>query len=80
MDRRFPQAHREARWALFLTLFYLGAWTVAGYLPDNAPGLTGLPHWFELACLAVPLVFILLCWLMIRVVFRDIPLGDNDAQ
>lgn len=80
MDRRFPQAHREARWALFLTLFYLGAWIVAGYLPDNEPGVTGLPHWFELSCLVVPLIFIVLCWLMIRVIFRDIPLGDDDAQ
>ena len=42
-------------------------------------GITGLPHWFEMACLLVPLVFILLCWAMVRFIFRDISLEDNDA-
>ncbi|ATO31186.1 putative membrane protein YhdT [Dickeya dianthicola] len=80
MDKRFLQAHREARWSLILTLAYLVAWTLFGYLPDNRPGLTGLPHWFELACLALPLLFIGLCWLMVRVVFRDVSLEDHDAE
>jgi hypothetical protein len=26
-----------------------------------------------MACLLVPLVFILLCWAMVRFIFRDIP-------
>ncbi len=47
--------------------------------PGVNPGITGLPHWFEMACLLTPLLFILLCWLMVRVIFRDIPLEDNDA-
>ncbi|ATA20342.1 putative membrane protein YhdT [Gibbsiella quercinecans] len=80
MEKRFIQAHREARWALWLTLLYLLAWTLAAYLPDSDIGITGLPHWFEMACLLVPLLFIGLCWLMVRVLFRDIPLEDNDAN
>ncbi len=44
-----------------------------------AIGFTGLPHWFEMACLLVPLLFILLCWAMVKLVFRDIPLEDDDA-
>ena len=28
MDKRFVQAHKEARWALWLTLLYLAAWLV----------------------------------------------------
>ncbi|MDF7679293.1 YhdT family protein [Enterobacteriaceae bacterium ESL0689] len=79
MDIRFIQAHKEARWALWLTLLYLAAWLVAAYLPDNQPGITGLPHWFELACLLIPLLFILLCWTMVRFFFRDISLEENDA-
>ena len=65
MDKRFVQAHKEARWALWLTLLYLAAWLVTAYLPDSAIGITGLPHWFEMACLLVPLIFILLCWAMV---------------
>ncbi|KNC07510.1 hypothetical protein AC791_17340 [Klebsiella sp. RIT-PI-d] len=79
MNTRFAQAHKEARWALGLTLLYLAAWLVAAYLPDSAQGITGLPHWFEMACLLVPLVFTLLCWLMVRFIFRDISLENNDA-
>ncbi|MBK5071453.1 YhdT family protein [Budviciaceae bacterium CWB-B4] len=78
MDPRFLQAHKEARWAVWLTIAYLIAWTLAAYLPDSQQGITGLPHWFEMACLLVPLVFILLCWFMVRFVFRDIPLEDNN--
>ncbi len=37
MDTRFVQAHKEARWALGLTLLYLAVWLVAAYLPGVAP-------------------------------------------
>jgi uncharacterized membrane protein YhdT len=73
MDKRFVQAHKEARWALWLTLLYLAAWLVTAYLPDSTVGFTGLPHWFEMACLLTPLVFILLCWAMVKFIYRDIP-------
>jgi uncharacterized membrane protein YhdT len=33
MDKRFVQAHKEARWALWLTLLYLAAWLAAAILP-----------------------------------------------
>ena len=56
---------------------YLAAWAASSWLSDDLPGITGLPHWFEMACLLVPILFILLCWLMIRLVFRDIPLEDE---
>lgn len=80
MDKRFVQANKEARWALWLTLLYLAAWLLAAYLPDNTQGPTGLPHWFEMACLLIPLLFILLCWLMVRVIYRNMPLEDDHAQ
>ncbi|HEY4468113.1 MAG TPA: YhdT family protein [Klebsiella sp.] len=79
MDKRFVQAHKEARWALWLTLLYLATWLAAAYMPGVGIGITDLPHWFEMACLLVPLVFILLCWAMVRFIFRDISLEDNDA-
>ena len=80
MDARFSQANREARWALWLTIAYLVLWIAAAYIPNNLQGITGLPHWFEMACLLSPLVFILLCWAMVRLIFKDIPLGNNDAD
>ncbi|TBL82884.1 YhdT family protein [Hafnia alvei] len=80
MDARFSQAKREARWALWLTIAYMVLWIAAAYIPNNLQGITGLPHWFEMACLLLPLVFILLCWAMVRLIFKDIPLGNNDAD
>ncbi len=48
-------------------------------LTGDSPGITGLPHWFEMACLLTPLVFILLCWAMVKFIYRDISLEDDDA-
>ncbi|MGS6551428.1 DUF997 family protein, partial [Escherichia coli] len=56
MDTRFVQAHKEARWALGLTLLYLAVWLVAAYLPGVTPGFTGFPRWFEMACILTPLL------------------------
>lgn len=75
----FVQAHKEARWALGLTLLYLAVWLVAAYLSGVAPGFTGFPRWFEMACILTPLLFIGLCWAMVKFIYRDIPLEDDDA-
>ncbi|KLU15859.1 MULTISPECIES: YhdT family protein [Xenorhabdus] len=80
MDGRFVQSHKEARWAIFLTLAYLVGWLLCAYLPSDATGLTGLPRWFELACLLLPALFIILCYLMVKFIFKDIPLEDSDAK
>lgn len=80
MDPRFIQANREARWALGLTLLYLAAWIATAYLSNDALGFSGLPHWFEMSCLLLPLLFILLCWMMVRMIFKPMPLGSDDAD
>lgn len=80
MDKRFLQSNREARWALFLTLAYLIGWLVTAYLPDSTQGITGLPLWFEWSCLILPILFIILCTLMIKLVFKDMSLEDSDAD
>ncbi|CAK9883648.1 MAG: putative membrane protein YhdT [Candidatus Erwinia impunctatus] len=80
MDTRFIQAHREARWSFWLAVTYLLFWGVLPWLPTSKSGITGLPLWFEVSCLLLPLLFILLCSLMIKKIFRDIPLEDNDEK
>lgn len=77
MDKRFVQAHKEALWSLILTFMYLLAWLITAYLPDNTLGITGLPLWFELSCVYSPILFFLLCYLMVRYFFKDMPLGDD---
>ncbi|TNH42680.1 YhdT family protein [Photorhabdus luminescens] len=80
MDRRFVQSHKEALWAVLLTLAYLIGWLLTAYLPSDTPGVTGLPHWFEMACLLLPIVFIILCWLMVKFIFKEVPLEDENAK
>lgn len=79
MDKRFVQAHKEARWAAVanpsLPCGLAGCRLSAGrrYWPNRPAALV------RNACLLVPLVFILLCWAMVKVIYRDIPLEDDDA-
>lgn len=80
MDARFVQAHKEARWSLVLAIAYLAVWALSAWLAGSDIGVTGLPRWFELSCLFVPLLFIALCALMIRVLFHDIPLEDEGGN
>ncbi|MCX8958597.1 YhdT family protein [Erwinia psidii] len=77
MDKRFIQANREARWSFWLAVAYLACWASMAALAGNEIGPTGLPRWFEMACLLVPALFIFLCWLMVKRIFCDIPLEDD---
>lgn len=80
MDKRFHQAHKEALWAVALTVLYLLGWVITAYLSDNDIGITGLPHWFELSCILLPVAFIMLCWGMVKFLFRNIPLDDPENE
>ena len=77
MDKRFHQAHKEAIWAVILTLLYLVSWIYTAYFTDSDIGITGFPRWFGLSCLFLPLIFIVLCWLMIKTLFKEMPLDDE---
>ncbi|MDR9963883.1 YhdT family protein [Enterobacter cloacae subsp. cloacae] len=79
MDKRFVQAHKEARWALWLTLLYLAAWLVTAYLPDSAMASPACLIGLKWPVCWYPLIFILLCWAMVKFIYRDIPLEDDDA-
>ncbi|MDF2786329.1 MAG: hypothetical protein K0S95_2864 [Pantoea eucrina] len=80
MDGRFLQANREARWSLGLSLAYLLVWALSAWLGGTQSGISGLPRWFELSCIFAPLLFIVLCTLMVRVIFRDMSLEDSNGK
>ena len=73
-DIRYQQATREARWALWLTIFYLVGWCVSAYLTPKMTGLLGFPLWFELSCIYLPILFIVLIYVVIKRIYRDIDL------
>jgi len=77
MDKRFIQANKEAKLSLILTLSYLIIWGLAAYFLDNQRGFLGFPVWFEASCFFLPLAFIVVCWLVVKFKFSDIPLDSQ---
>ncbi|MFB2865844.1 YhdT family protein [Aeromonas sp. MdU4] len=71
---RFALARREAAFCLLLTLLYFFAWYGTAYFIPLQLELWGLPLWFLLSCMVMPLLFILLCALMVSRLFVEIPL------
>lgn len=77
IDKRFLQAHKEAKLAVLLTLVYLLFWVLTAYLLGSELGPLGFPLWFEASCIFLPVGFILMCWLVVKTQFKNIPLDAN---
>lgn len=71
------QLSREAKWSLHLTLIYLAGWVVFAYFVPNGTGVFGFPLWFELSCLLLPMLFILISLAVLKTVYQEI---DLDAD
>lgn len=71
------QLSREAKWSLYLTLVYLIGWVIFAYLMPDGTGIFGFPLWFELSCLLLPVLFILISFAVLKTVYQEI---DLDAD
>ena len=71
---RFALARREAALCLLLTLLYFFAWYGTAYFIPEEIEYWDMPLWFLLSCMVMPLLFIVLCGLMVDRLFVDIPL------
>lgn len=85
LSERYHQAHKEAKWSCALALAYFVWWYLSAYViapepnSSEAPELYfGFPLWFLLACILGPLIFSLLCALMVRYLFQDMPLDITE--
>lgn len=78
------QLNREAKWSLYLTLFYVVGWVVFAYFLSTGTGLLGFPLWFEMSCIVLPIVFVLISMAVLKAVYQDIDLdaniGENDES
>lgn len=81
VEQIYQQAKKEAIWAVMLALAYFVWWYVTAYgfapSPDDTTMPTlyfGLPLWFLLSCVIGPLLFTILCAVMVKVIYRDAPL------
>ena len=80
LQQRYKQATKEARWAFGLTLLYVIGWCLCAYLPKGTQGPIGFPLWFELACISLPILFIVVAYWLIKIVFQDIPLDVEEKK
>ncbi|MDH2926594.1 DUF997 family protein [Lonepinella koalarum] len=80
LQQRYQQAAREARWALGLTIAYMIGWCVCAYLPGMSTGPLGFPLWFELSCIYLPVLFIVVAYWLIKIVYQDIELEIPPEQ
>lgn len=71
------QLNREAKWAICLTLIYMTGWVIFSYFAPNKTGILGFPLWFELSCIFLPLIFILMSMAVLKVVYKDIELDAD---
>ncbi|TWV82404.1 YhdT family protein [Moraxella sp. VT-16-12] len=71
------QLNREAKWAVYLTVIYLIGWVMGAYFSPTGVGVFGLPLWFELSCVFLPMVFIMLSMAVLKMVYQDINLNDD---
>lgn len=78
-DPRFAQANREALFSLAAYALYFVWWCVCAFGlgdgdPENYTYVFGLPAWFFYSCVAgFPLISVVV-WIMVRCLFRDMPL------
>lgn len=80
MDKRYLQANKEARLSLYITIIYLIFWITFAYFWGDAPGILGFPIWFELSCILTPIGFLLICYLVVKWQFSNIPLDNTEAE
>ncbi|MBF4102296.1 DUF997 family protein [Gallibacterium anatis] len=74
--QRYRQATKEAKITLLLAVLYVIGWCICAYLPENSAGLR-FPLWFELACIYLPILFIVVCHWVIKIFFQEMPLDDD---
>lgn len=71
-------ARREALLSVLLSGLYMVAWWLTAYLVPAELTVGGWPLWFLLSCLFNPLLFIILCILMVRYCFTAISLDPTE--
>ena len=82
-DPRYKQCNKEALLCLGLGIANMIWWFVFGYGlgsvdPANYTYIMGFPTWFFMSCILGSIVFTLLVIVMVRKIFKDMPLDDVD--
>lgn len=63
------QIKKEITFSFLITIFYFISWIIIKYIPDEYNGIFKIPLWFECGCIYLPIVFNILCILIIKFIF-----------
>ncbi|MDO4430199.1 MAG: DUF997 family protein [Lonepinella koalarum] len=80
LQQRYKQATKEAKSALILTALYLLGWCLCAYLPTDTHGPIGFPLWFELSCIYLPILFIVVGYWVVKIVYQEIDLETKKGE
>lgn len=80
ISQRYKQAAKEARWTVMVSVLYVIGWCLCAYLPKATLGSMGFPLWFELSCIYLPILFIVVGYWVIKIVYQDISLEIEDKE
>lgn len=74
------QLNREAKWSIYLTLTYLAGWVGFAYFMPNGTGVLGFPLWFELSCVFLPMLFMIISFAVLKGVYQDVDLDTATGE
>lgn len=85
MKTRDQQIKKEAFWTVLLYLFYFVWWYFFAYYfgegeVSEYKYIFGLPEWFFYSCVLGFVVINILVFVVIKLCFRDMPLGSEEEE
>ena len=85
IERRFKIAHREALIGCALAAFNIIWWYGFAYglgskPPEEYTYILGFPAWFFLSCIAGFVVMVILVFLVVKFVLKDVSFEDDEGE
>ncbi|MFS0880165.1 YhdT family protein [Metabacillus niabensis] len=82
-DKRFKIAHREAIIGIALVLFnfiwWFGfAYGMGGVDPTEYRYIFGMPEWFFYSCVLGFIVVVILVFIVVNYIFKEVPFEDDE--
>ena len=84
-DKRYRIANREALIGVGLVLLNFALWYgfaygMGGGDPKDYTYILGFPAWFFYSCIATTVLMLVLIGILLKVVFKEVPLDDEEED
>ncbi len=84
-DSRYKQTRKETISMIVLLIANIVWWFTFAYGfgsvdPEQYVYILGFPAWFFLSCIVSVFLFSILTWIIVSLVFKDMPLEETDGE